>query len=258
MSWIDFGRHSRDYAVHRRGFPESFYRRVEAILTLSGRRALDLATGPGTIALELAARGSEVVGLDVAAGQVAMAEELARARGLERLARFLVGRAEDTGLASSSFDLVTAGSCWHWFDEARVLLEVRRLLKSEGMLVIAHNSYLAEHSPAARDSEALILEFNPGWPMAGQPGVFPSEIDGVIRGGLELVEAFCYDHDEEFSHERWRGRMRVCNGVGSGGLPPAEVERFDQLLSELLARKYPDPLLIPHRIWCVAARLAEG
>jgi len=48
--------------------------------------------------------------------------------------------------------------------------------------------------------------------------------------------------------------MRTCNGVGSGGLPPSEVLRFDDALSRLLSRRYPDPMVVAHRVWCVVAR----
>jgi hypothetical protein len=106
----------------------------------------------------------------------------------------------------------------------------------------------------ARDTEDLILEFNPAWTMAGSTGVFPERIDEVIRGGFGLIEEFCYDHVEEFSHARWRGRMRTCNGVGSGGLSPSEVVRFDGALGRLLSREYPDPMVVEHRVWCVTAR----
>ncbi len=72
MSDIDFGRHSQDYAVYRPGFPASFYRRLDGLARIGGTRALDLATGPGTVALELAERGSTVVGVDVSAEQIAV------------------------------------------------------------------------------------------------------------------------------------------------------------------------------------------
>jgi hypothetical protein len=122
------------------------------------------------------------------------------------------------------------------------------------VLAIAQYCYLARHSPVARDTEALILEFNPAWTMAGWPGVFPEQIDQVVHGGFRLLEQFCYDHEEEFTHARWRGRIRTCNGVGSGGLSPAEVQRFDEALGRLLRSQYPDPLVVEHRVWCVAAR----
>lgn len=254
MGSIDFGRHSEDYAAHRPGFPDSFYRRVEAMIPLRDSRSLDLATGPGTIALELAERGSFVVGIDLSPEQIAVATRIAREKGLEGRARFTVARAEKTGMRARAFDFAIAGQCWHWFNGDAVMAELQRVLRPGGMLAVAHYSYLAEHSPVARETEELILQFNPSWSMAGSTGMYPERIDELIHGGFEMVEEFCYHHDEEFSHDRWRGRMRTCNGVGSGGLSPAEVLRFDAALGEVLRERYPDPMLVEHRVWCVAVR----
>jgi SAM-dependent methyltransferase len=254
VTHVDFGRHSDDYAAYRPGPPPSFYRRIGGITPIRGARVLDVATGPGTIALELAARGATVVGLDTARRQILTARRVARERSLESNARFTVARAERTGLATGMFDLVTAGQCWHWFDRGTALQEARRVLRADGVLAIVQYSYLAEHAPVAHETEELILQFNPSWTMAGWSGTFPEQIDEVIRGGLRLVEQFCYDHDVEFSHARWRGRMRTCNGVGSGGLPPADVERFDQALGDLLRKRYADPFVVTHRLWCVVAQ----
>ena len=254
MSRIDFGRHSDDYAAYRPGFPASFYSRLDAIVPIAGTRSLDLATGPGTIALELGERGGTVLGIDIAPGQVATARRVAMERGLDGGVQFAVRRAEDTGLAADSFDLATAGQCWHWFDGPAVMSEMQRVLRPGGVLAIADFSYLAEHSPVARDTEDLVLKFNPSWNMAGANGMYPERIDELIRSGFTLVEQFCYHHDEEFTHERWRGRVRTCNGVGSGGLPPSEVQGFDAELGQLLRAKYPEPMVIEHRTWCAVAR----
>jgi len=254
MSNVDFGRHSEDYAEYRPGFPASFYQRIDAIAPIGGSRSLDLATGPGTIAIELAERGSSVVGIDISAEQIAAAKHVSSERNLEERARFIVAGAENTGLDANSFDLVTAGQCWHWFDSGTAMAEVQRVLRPRGVLVIAHYSYLAAQSQVARETEDLILKFNPSWSMAGWVGIFPELIDEVIHGGFRLVEQFCYQHAEEFSHARWRGRIRTCNGVGSGGLPPSEVLRFDDELSNLLRNKYPEPMMVEHRVWCVVAK----
>jgi SAM-dependent methyltransferase len=254
MSNVDFGRHSEDYAAYRPGLPASFYQRIDAIIRIRGSRSLDLATGPGTIALELAALGSSVVGIDTSAGQIATAKRISKERNLEDKVHFSVARAENTGLDANSFDLATASQSWHWFDSGAAMVEIQRVLRPGGVLAIANYSYLAQHTPVARDTEDLILEFNPSWTMAGWTGVFPERIDEVIHGGFRLVEEFCYHHEEEFSHVRWRGRMRTSNGVGSGGLSPSEVQRFDDALSRLLRNKYPDPMVVEHRVWCVVAR----
>jgi len=251
---IDFGRHSDDYAIYRPGPPASFYERIDGITRISDSRALDLATGPGMIAIELAARGGSIVGIDISAEQIATARRVAKERNLDDRARFIVARAEDTGLDENSFALVTAGQCWHWFDHQAAMAEVLRVLRPGGVLAIVDYSYLARHSQVARETEDLILEFNPAWTMAGWTGLFPEEIDQVIDGGVGLVEAFSYDYEQRFSHARWRGRMRTCNGVGSGGLSVSQVREFDEALATLLRDKYPDPMDVRHRVWCVVAR----
>jgi SAM-dependent methyltransferase len=252
---IDFGRRTEDYARHRPGPPESFYRRLGRFIRLDGARALDLGTGPGTAALSLAARGAVVVGVDVSTPMIAAASRLAAAVGLQQRAAFRVGSAERTGLPAHSFDLVIALQSWTWFDQDAVLAEVARVLRPGGLLVIAHYSYLPGRSPVAADTEGLILHFNPGWTMAGCDGLYPQETRAVSAAGLELLEQFCYDHLQTFSHESWRGRIRTCNGVGSGAMAPQQVAAFDAELAALLRERYPqEPLLVWHRVWAVVAR----
>ncbi len=59
--------------------------------------------------------------------------------------------AEDTGLPSQSFGLVTAAQAFHWFDEVRFREECRRLLTDGGRLAIVFNSRSSEGISAARD-----------------------------------------------------------------------------------------------------------
>lgn len=255
-SEIDFGRYSDDYAQHRPGFPASFFDRLERFVDWRGMSALDLGTGPGTVAIELAARGANVIGLDISPQQIQSAKRQAARRGLADRCEFRVAPAEDTGLEDESFDLVTAGQCWKWFDHDRALNEVRRVLKPQGWFIVAHYDYLTFYSDVVHATEKLILEFNPGWTMAGHTGIRGESIDVFAKAdGFDFLEQFCYDEDEPFSHEGWRGRMRTCNGVGSGVLSDEQVIEFDRRLAALLQKMHPaQPIMIPHRVWCVVLR----
>jgi ubiquinone/menaquinone biosynthesis C-methylase UbiE len=251
---IDFGRHSDDYATQRPGFPDSFYTRLERFRPLTGARVLDVGTGPGIMALPLAERGAYVIGTDISANQIAAAREQAELRGLSDRCLFEVSPAEQSRFPDGSFDLITAGQCWHWLDHDRALAESTRLLALGGYLVIAHYSYLPQHSELVRESEALVLKHNPAWKLGGFNGLLPWLVDGVVTESMKLCEQFVYDHERRMTHEAWRGRMRTCNGVGSGGMDEATVQRFDRELGELLAAKHPEPLAVPHRIHCVIAQ----
>jgi 2-polyprenyl-3-methyl-5-hydroxy-6-metoxy-1,4-benzoquinol methylase len=78
MSNFDFGRHSEDYGTYRPGPPASFYQRLDASVTIRGFRSLDLATGPGTVALELGPRGSSVISIDASAQQLSTASRVSK------------------------------------------------------------------------------------------------------------------------------------------------------------------------------------
>ncbi len=254
-SIIDFGRRSDDYATFRPGFPDSFYDRLETHLDLSDTTAVDLGTGPGVVALALAQRGATVTGVDIADNQIAAARRRATELGLDDRAQFHVGPAEDTQLPDETADLVIAGQCWGWFDHDRAMAEVVRLLRPGGMHVTAHFCYLPGRSAVAGRTEQLIVEHNPGWTMGGRVGIYEHHIEAMQRLGMQLVEQFCYDHLQPFTHEQWLGRIRTSNGVGSGVMSDEQVDDFDHALAALLEAEFPaEPLMIEHRVWAVITR----
>jgi SAM-dependent methyltransferase len=51
----------------------------------------------------------------------------------------LAGQAEEIPADSSSFDVVTAQSAWHWVDEERAIPEVARVLRPGGRLALVWN-----------------------------------------------------------------------------------------------------------------------
>jgi ubiquinone/menaquinone biosynthesis C-methylase UbiE len=251
---IDFGRTAADYERHRPGFPDNFFERLEALGWIApGRRVLDLGTGTGSLALGFAARGLVATGLDIADELLEVARHSAAERNLD--ARFVTGQAEATGLDESSFDLVSAGQCWWWFDAAAATMEAKRVLARGGRLLICNFSYLPLSGNVAHRTEELVLKHNPGWPKAGWRGVHPEQVQALDKAGFEQVESFSYVVDVLFSHEAWRGRVRTCNGVGSA-LGAEEVIRFDEDLAELLAHEFPGEFVVPHRVFATSGVLA--
>ena len=231
---MDFGPSARDYAAHRKGFPDSFFER----LPLSGR-LLDLGTGTGSVARGYAERGAEAVGLDLS---------LRMLHSADGVPLRVNARAEALPFFDASFDAVIAGQCWHWFDRRSVAAECLRVLRPAGEMIIAHFDYLADREGPARETERIILRHNPAWAWSGKSGIYDRWRPDLAA--FAQVESFFYDEDVPYSHEAWRGRIRACNGV----IAVTEDEdraRVDEELGAMLAARFPDPVVVPHRVFVV-------
>lgn len=238
-----FGEAADDYAKHRPGFPPSFFQRIGK----PGNRLLDLGSGTGTLARGFAALGCEAIGLDPDERM------LTAARAMAPSVEFKTGHAEELPFDDASFDVVTAGQCWHWFDGDRAAAECYRVLVPGGIILIPIFCYLPLECPIAKRTEDLILERNPTWPLAGLEGRTRRSIPHLEGAGFTNLTEDEYDEVIEFSHAAWRGRIRACNGVLA--LKTEEkIQEYDTALAELLKNEFPsEPLKMPHRIFWTRA-----
>ncbi len=249
---VDFGRTAEDYARHRAGFPEPLFERLAALgIGRAGQRVLDLGSGTGSLARGFARRGARVTALDISEDLLAQARALAAEEGVAL--ETLHAPAEDSGLAAASFEVVSAGQCWHWFDRPRAAAEARRLLVSGGRLAICHFDWLPLPGNVVAATEALIEAHNPAWHLGGGDGFYPAWAKDAAGAGFGDIESFDFEMPVAYSHEAWRGRIRASAGVG-GSLAPQAVAAFDWALGALLAAEFPAaPLQVPHRCFAVTA-----
>jgi SAM-dependent methyltransferase len=91
---------------------------------------LDLGAGTGKLARELVPSGAHVIAVEPLAEMRALIPT-----GIETLA----GTAEAIPLPDASVDAVTVAQAFHWFDEERALSEIRRVLRSTGLLALVSN-----------------------------------------------------------------------------------------------------------------------
>ena len=106
-------------------------RRLVALSAAAGVRAVDLATGTGDIAFELASAGADVIGVDVTPRMIELANLKKRAGVASP--RFLVGDMAALPFSGESFDLVTAGYGLRNVSDLRAAIdEIHRVLKPGG------------------------------------------------------------------------------------------------------------------------------
>jgi SAM-dependent methyltransferase len=231
--------------VFRPGYPEEFYDLLARLgVGLPGQRILDLGTGTGVLARAFAAHGAEVTGADVAPAQIREAEKLAAKRGLT--VRFRVSRAEDLDFPEDSFDAVSAGQSWIYFDAATLKPKLRRWLRDRGWIVLTHLNWLPLEDPVAGRSEDLVRQFNPQWNAHSYRGETSPYFNGTLQE-FRLVTYHVRRVPLPFTRESWRGRIRACRGVGAS-LTPDQVQVFDAEHARLLEEIAPPEFSILHQI----------
>jgi ubiquinone/menaquinone biosynthesis C-methylase UbiE len=112
--------------VHRR-----FLNRVRAQEVTRGT-GLDLGTGPGYVAVELARQqpALQIVGLDLSAHMVQLACRQAARTGLNNRVLWPQGDGSHLPFPDGAFDLVVSSfALHHWHDPLRILNEIARVLR---------------------------------------------------------------------------------------------------------------------------------
>ncbi len=134
MSFTErFADRAADYVTGRPSYPAAA---VDALFDGLGDPndvfAADVGAGTGISSRLLADRGAQVLAVEPNAAMREAAEPHPRVE-------WIAGTAEWTGLGEASIDLVTAFQAFHWFDQAKALREMVRILRPAGRAAVIYN-----------------------------------------------------------------------------------------------------------------------
>jgi len=128
-----------DYAKYR-PFPQTI---ADQIVRAAGigpeSRILDLAGGPGDLALALAATSRNVSMMELSHGFVKAAR--ARAARLRRNLTTLHDSANRLVYLDGAYDVITISQALHWLDDVMVCRGVCRLLRPNGSFFVVHAAF---------------------------------------------------------------------------------------------------------------------
>ena len=128
--------------------PERIARLVHAVRPTSEHRVLEVATGPGYVAMGFAAVAREVVGVDLTEAPLALAEQRRQELGLHNV-RFQQADAAHLPFADGEFDIVLCRLGFHHFDQAPgVLREMVRVCTPQGRVTV-EDLIVSEHPTRA-------------------------------------------------------------------------------------------------------------
>ena len=124
----NFSNNSSNYAQFRPSYPKAVFSFLETILK-GKERVWDCATGTGQVAKELVDLFDHIEATDLSENQLKNAVSLPNIHYSKQIA-------EQTNFPDHHFDCVTVGQAIHWFDFEKFYFEVKRVLKSDGLLVV--------------------------------------------------------------------------------------------------------------------------
>lgn len=122
----NFSKQSDIYVKYRPHYPVALYSYLSS-LTADHDLAWDCGTGNGQAAIGLAAYYNQVIATDPSEQQIKNCLP-------HNKVQYLVEKAENNSLASSSVDLLTVANALHWFDFDIFFPEAHRVLKPNGII----------------------------------------------------------------------------------------------------------------------------
>ncbi len=206
------------YTAHKPLIDQESYRWMRELARVEPHhRVLDVATGPGFIALMFAEWARYVVGVDLTRALLERAQARRREQGVEN-AGFVEGEVGALPVRSGGFDVVTCHKAFHHFPEPeRALAEMHRALRPGGRLVLGDT--LSSEDPEKSELHNRLERMRD----PSHVRMYPlSELRAMIEGAgfrIERVEEFADERD----FETWMQTITP---------PPEVVKEIHRLMRE--------------------------
>ena len=214
-----------NYVKYRPGYPPE-------VLEFLGREhgltkdsvIADVGSGTGLLSRVFLENGNRVFGVEPNAEmRLAGAWLLAGYSGFTGVA----ATAEETTLASSSVDFVTAGQAFHWFDPGPARKEFSRILRADGRVVLIWNARRKERAEFLAAYERLLEAYGTDYAEVGHGRRgSPEEIEAFFDS--EPVETATFDNAQAFDLDGLKGRALSSSYVPAEG-EPGHHEMLEEL-----------------------------
>jgi SAM-dependent methyltransferase len=206
-----------DYIKYRPGYPSEIIGLLKDECGLTSDSIVaDIGSGTGKLAELFLANGNLVWGVDPNAGMRTAAEQI-----LEKFPNFksVEGSAESTALRDSSVDFITAAQAFHWFDADKFKLEAKRILRSDGWVVLTWNARKLVSTPFLEDYERLLLHYGTDY-----QDIRHEKAESTIPFffSREPCKAAVFPNQQVFDFDGLKGRVRSASYTPEPGHPSFE------------------------------------
>lgn len=230
---VNFGNVAEKYAKFRNDLPiELMDSLKQRGINFNGQKVVDLGAGTGILSRALQQEGAAVVGVEPSKELIEEAIKIDQEASVT--ITYENAFSERTPLPDDTYDIVTVMRAWHWFDADKTLAEIKRILKSNGTLIVMDSGFIGR-SKVVLDTLEIIQEHMPDGklkPVGSKSNStqrinsFPVEwFKAWQEHRFDLQETYKFTYNVTFSNEEWCGRVGSLSWLSEFG----EVERNDIL-----------------------------
>lgn len=213
-----------NYVKYRPHYPPEIidYLKSEYILNDDSVIA-DIGSGTGISAEFFLKNGNKVYGVEPNKEMREAAERL-----LMDFNNFvsITGTAEDTTLSNNTIDLIVAGQAFHWFEAEKTKEEFRRILKSNGKIVLMWNVKKMDTNEFMNEYEKFLFKYCPEFPEVRHEKMSDDDVISKYFDGKFELEIF--SNYQMLDIEGFKGRL-----LSSSYAPTASHPNYEPMLKAL-------------------------
>ncbi|MBI5000825.1 MAG: class I SAM-dependent methyltransferase [Euryarchaeota archaeon] len=201
------------YSRYRIPYPDALIEDlISRVGIKDGDRLLDLASGPGRLAIPLSASFSEVVANDLEPEMIDEGMKEADKQGATNI-RWVIGKSEELKEEPVSFKLITIGEAFHRLDQLVVSRQALRLLVPGGCLAVIGCYGITEGTEpwqriVAETVQKWTEQASPIRKMEPKPGSGPKHNRLVLQdAGFVNIEAYSFTKEHTWTVESILGYL---------------------------------------------------
>jgi trans-aconitate methyltransferase len=245
-----FGAAAQAYSTYRPPYSREIFERIMKHVPADHRHcALDLGAGTGKATGPLAEYFSEIVAVEP---DRRMAEKILKAAPR---AMVCISSAEDFSQPDASVDLVNIATALHWMDVPRVMENVTRWLRHDGILAVYGSEFPKTPDPV----KAIVREeFRQRWDTFRDERLRRKEFpQSIVRAtpGLDVFQEDAISHVDPMTAAEFTGFCRSTSYGGAYGRSTADEEAYWRDLERRFREAWPEEKFpVDSRFYLILAR----
>ncbi|MEB7040094.1 class I SAM-dependent methyltransferase [Staphylococcus gallinarum] len=209
------------YYNGRPGYPKKLYQFLKRNLDIQNQNVVDMGAGTGILSQNLLENNNFVYLVEPNIEMLKLAKKALKFSENKILYNCY---AENTCIPSNTIDTVIAAQSYHWFDNKKIKLEIERILKNKGLVVLIWNE-LKSDTPITQSYKNLLKQYSNYDPNLDDILKYQKQIEFDFN---KTINTEIFEHSQNLNHQEFIERV-----LSSSFSPNNKNAQFPQFLNDI-------------------------